>query len=233
MSVAVKFAKSLWADIRRFRLRRPDLKGWDRRKLVWPLHVMTHPFAGLSDVKYEGMGSTPVALLVVALYFVTNVLRYFYTGFIFNMNLAAAFNILMELLSSVVLVFLWTVANWSVSTLMDGEGRLRDIWIVSCYALMPKLLVNLLVTVLSNFMVYEENIFLGTLDMLGILWMAALLVLGILIVHQYSLLKTLACCLLTIFGIAAILFMVILFISIVQQMMGFTNTVSVELLNRY
>lgn len=98
---------------------------------------------------------------------------------------------------------------------------------------MPKLLVNLLVTVLSNFMVYEENIFLGTLDMLGILWMAALLVLGILIVHQYSLLKTLACCLLTIFGIAAILFMVILFISIVQQMMGFTNTVSVELLNRY
>lgn len=62
---------------------------------------------------------------MVALYFVTNVLRYFYTGFIFNMNLAAAFNILMELLSSVVLVFLWTVANWSVSTLMDGEGRLR------------------------------------------------------------------------------------------------------------
>ncbi len=233
MSVTVKFAKSLWADVRSLRFKRPDVKNWDRQKLAWPLHMMTHPFAGISDIKYEGKGSTLVAALVVIVYFISNVLRYFYTGFVFNMNRASEFNLLMELLSSVVLVFLWTVANWSVSTLMDGEGRFRDIWVVSCYALTPKLLANLLITLLSNFLVYEESVFLSVLDALGILWMAALLIVGILIVHQYSLPKTLGCCLLTVFGIVAILFLVILFISIVQQMVGFSNTVSVELLNRY
>lgn len=233
MGTGAKFVKSLWRDLRRLPAIRPDFRHWDRQKLAWPFHVMTHPFAGMSDVKYENKGSAPVAALVLIGYFITNVLRFFYTGFIFNMSKTDEFNIVMELLSSVVLVLLWTVANWSVSTLMDGEGKFRDIWVVSCYAVTPKILTNLLVLFMSQFMVYTENVFLVTVDAAGTLWMGLLMVVGILVVHQYSLGKTILCCLVTIFGIAAILFMVILFISIVQQMAGFVNTVSVEILNRY
>ena len=233
MNTGAKFIKCLCADIQQFRFKKTDIRSWDRQKVSWPFHILTHPFAGISDIKYEQKGSAFIASLVLFFYFISNVLRFFYTGFIFNMNKTDSFNIIMELMSSIIMIVLWTVANWSVSTLMDGEGKFREIWIVSCYAVMPKLLINLLLVLLSNFMVYNENIFLSALDSAGTIWMVALLVIGILIIHQYSLMKTVACCLITVMGIAAILFMAILFISIVQQMFGFVNTVSVELLNRY
>lgn len=233
LSVTVKFIKSLRADIRRLRFQKIDFSSFDRKKLIWPFYLLKHPFAGISDIKYEGCGSAKVAAVILFLYFVSNVLRFFNTGFIFNMNDTDNFNIVMELLSSVILVVLWTVSNWSVSTLMDGEGKFRDIWIVSCYAVLPKFICNMLFVILSNFMIFNESVFLNITDVLGTIWTAFLMVVGILIIHQYSLMKTIACCLATVFGIAAILFITILFISIIQQVIGFVDTVSVEILNRY
>ena len=233
MSTGAKFLKSFYADIRKIRWRKPDIRNWDRQKIYWPFHILTHPFAGISDVKYENKGSVPAAVLVLIFYFITNVLCYFNTGFIFNMNKTDEFNIVTELLSSSLLVILWTVANWSVSTLMDGEGKFREIFIVSSYAVVPKVLANVLILLFSNFMVYNESVFLTAINTAGSLWMGFLMLIGVLIVHQYTLLKTIACSLVTLFGIMAILFMAILFIGIIQQMVGFVDTISVELLNRY
>lgn len=232
MSITRKLIKSLKADWVRLRSHRAQPKNWDRQELAWPFHTMFHPFAGISDIKYEGRGSVRVSLGILLAYFVTSILRFFYTGFIFNMSNIDEFNLLTQMLSSVLLVVLWSVSNWSVSTLMDGEGKFRDIWIVSSYAVLPKIITDVIVLILSQFMVHSENIFLVTIDAVGALWTVALLVIGMLIVHQYSMSKTLLCCLVTVLGILAILFIVILFISIVQQMVGFVQTVTLEILNR-
>lgn len=232
MGITRKLIKSLKVDLVRLRSQQSQPKTWDRQELAWPFHTMFHPFAGISDIKYEGRGSVRVSLGILIAYFVTSILRFFYTGFIFNMSNIDEFNLLTQMLSSVLLVVLWSVSNWSVSTLMDGEGKFRDIWIVSSYAVLPKIITDIIVLILSQFMVYGENVFLVTIEAAGTLWMAALLVIGMLIVHQYSMGKTLLCCLVTILGILAILFIVILFISIVQQMIGFIDTITLEILNR-
>lgn len=232
MSITRKLIKSLKADWKRLRSWRPQPKEWDRQELAWPFHTMFHPFAGISDIKYEGRGSVSVSVGILLAYFITSVLRFFYTGFIFNMSNIDEFNLITQLLSSVLLVALWSVSNWSVSTLMDGEGKFRHIWIVSSYAVVPKVLTDILLLILSQFMVYNENVFLVTIEVVGTLWMAALLVVGVSIVHQYSMGKTLLCCLVTVLGILAMLFIVILFISIVQQMVGFVQTLTLEILNR-
>lgn len=232
MGTGIKFLRSLKTDITRLRYKKVDFKNTDRQKIIWPFKILFHPFDGISDIKYEKKGSVTVANIVLLFFFITNVLRYFYTGFIFNMKKTDEFNVVMELLTSVILIVLWTVSNWAVSTLMDGEGRFTEIWIVSCYALLPVILSNCLTILLSNVMIHTESVFLSLVNGTGMLWAVALILIGILIVHQYSLTKAILCCLITLFGIAVILFISILFISIVQQMYGFMNTVSIEILNR-
>lgn len=34
-------------------------------------------------------------------------------------------------------VALWVLANWCLTTLFDGEGTLKDVYIATCYALTP------------------------------------------------------------------------------------------------
>lgn len=232
MGTGTKLLESLKVDINYLKHKKYNIRGMDRQKLIWPFKILFHPFDGISDIKYEGKGSVPIANLVLLFLFVTNVLRFFYTGFIFNMVKIDEFNIIMELLSSAILVFLWAISNWSVSTLMDGEGRLREIWIISCYAMMPKIIANCFVILFSNMMIHNESVFLNIIDGTGVLWTVSLIIIGILIIHQFTLSKAILCCMITVFGIAVILFISILFISIIQQMYGFINTVTIEVLNR-
>ena len=61
------------------------------------------------------------------------------------------------------------------------------------------------------------------------LWTIALLVLGMMITHQYSMKKTLATTLLTLLGMAIILFIGLLFFSVIQQFLTFIVTAYKEI----
>ncbi|MDD6236816.1 MAG: Yip1 family protein [Clostridiales bacterium] len=205
---------------------------FDRMKIIYPFRLILHPFDSFWDLKYEGKASIGIANALLAMLFVSNILTYFCTGYIFNTNEPSQFNILMELLYSVVLIVLWCVSNWAVCTLMDGEGTFREIWIATCYSLLPRILGQLIMVVLSNFIVLEEQIFWQILNVLSFGLTILLVLFGMLVVHQYTLSKALASALLSVAGVIIILFIVLLFFSILQQATGFIQTVYSELLNK-
>ena len=212
--------------------KRREPQSFDRKKLIYPFRIIRRPFDSFSDIKYEGKGSLTIANSLLILFFISNILRFFCTGYIFNTNLPKDFNVLMELLYSVILIVLWCVSNWAVCTLMDGEGKFREIWIVVCYALLPRIVGQCLVIILSNLLALNEKMFLSMIDTVSIGLMGLLILLGMLVVHQYTLLKTVLSSLLTVFGIIAILFVCVLFFSVVQQMVGFGETIYMEILNK-
>ena len=220
------------AALARRRQDRRDPQPFERKKLIYPFRIVRHPFDSFSDVKYEGMGSLAIANTLLLLFFFSNILRYFCTGYIFNTNSPKDFNILLELLYSIFLIVLWCISNWAVCTLMDGEGKFKEIWTAVCYALLPRILGQLAVVVLSNILALNEQMFLTLIDTVSIGLMGVLILFGMLVVHQYTLLKTVLSSLLTIFGIVAILFIGVLFFSVVQQMIGFVETIYMEILNR-
>jgi len=160
---------------------------------------------------------------------VTFILRRQLTGFILNENKLRELNIIVEILSVALPFFLWCLANWCLTTLMDGEGSFKDIVITSAYALVPLVLINIPLIVFSNVITLEEAAFYTFFDILSLAWTVLLLFLGTSVVHQYSLLKTFLTSICIVIGMGLIIFIALLFFSLLQKMYSFVYTIYKEI----
>lgn len=199
------------------------------QSLRYSLYLIFHPFDGFWDLKHEKKGNLKTAMLIVAMVIVTFILRRQLTGFILNENKLRELNIIVEILSVVLPFFLWCVANWCLTTLMDGEGSFKDIVITSAYALVPLVLINIPLIIFSNVITLEEAAFYTFFDILSLAWTLLLLFLGTSVVHQYSLLKTFLTSICIVIGMGLIIFIALLFSSLLQQMYSFVYTIYKEI----
>lgn len=99
-------------------------------------------------------------------------------GFIFNTNDLANLNILFEFSSVLIPFMLWVIVNWSLTTLMEGKGTFSDIYIATAYAFTPVIIINIPVTIISNFLLEEEGVLIGSFIVISLLWSLFLLFLG-------------------------------------------------------
>ena len=128
-----------------------------RDSLSYSFHVIFHPFDGFWCAQRAGKGDPRAATIIIALVTMVYILSKQLTGFIFNTEIDQDFNLFSELLGVIVPVLLWCVANWSITTLMDGEGSFKDIYIATAYSLVPLILINVPMIILSRIIVQEEQ----------------------------------------------------------------------------
>ncbi|MFP4976946.1 YIP1 family protein [Paenibacillus sp. CN-4] len=206
----------------------------NREALQAPFHVMVHPFNGYWDLKYERSQKTNLILSFIILFLMifTNVLSSQYSGFLVNYNNPAHLNSLLEVVYVTVPVFYWCVANWSLTTLMDGEGKFSEIFITTCFALVPIVLINLPWIWLSNFVSLQESTFYYFFKNLAVLWAGLLLFVGTMTVHQFTPLKTVGTLLLTVVAVGFMAFLTLLFFSLIQQIVMFFSTIYQEMVLR-
>jgi hypothetical protein len=199
------------------------------RGLCYALHIAFHPFDGFWDLKYEGRGNAYSATVILIVACSSYVFLRQYTGFIFNWSDLTKLNIYSEFASVLTPFFLWCIINWSLTTLMEGKGGVKDIYIASCYALTPLALINFPVTILGNFVTLEEGGFVYFFMTVGIVWMGALLFLGTMVTHHYSGVKTVYTSVLTCAGIIIAIFVGVFFFVLVDQMVMFVRDIAKEL----
>lgn len=204
----------------------------DATKILVPFRLMIHPLATSSEIKWEGRGSLGIANLLAFLYLLCGVLRSITYGFVFNRNQAENFNLWPVFVTTVGILFLWLVSSWALSSLLDGEGKLSEIWISSCYSMMPTILLTVPTIILTNVAVEEELALITLLETVMSLWSIMLLILSTLVIQQYTLKKAIGTTILTVIGMASIVFLLIMFFSLFQQLYIFLDTVIRELLMR-
>ena len=124
---------------------------------------------------------------------------------------------------------LFAVANWCFTTLFEGEGSLKDIYIACCYSLTPLPVFIILETVLSNFIVSTEVGIVNLLYTVAMLWMGLLLFFGMMITHDYSIFKNILTTIATIIGMLFLMFVGLLFVTLMAQVWNFFSNIAVEL----
>ncbi len=195
----------------------------------WLKHVIFHPIEGFEDLRWKKQGSMKVSMGIVALLFVAMVANRQLLGFAFNTAYTKIFNVVPLLVQSVVYFFTWVIANWAVCTLLDGEGRLKQICINSAYALVPYIVCVFVAVFVSNFLVLDEAIWLNAIYYLGLGWSVLLMFQAMKAVHQYTVLKTLVSMVLTLIAMLLILFLAILLLSLFQQVYVFIYSIYTEI----
>ena len=197
-------------------------------ELVYVFHLIYHPFDGFWDLKHEKRGSVRGAITILAL----TIFAFYYNsiGRGYIVNPTDAYSTIFAQAQSVLLpLALWVVANWCLTTLFEGEGSLKDVFVATCYALFPMVLTLIPATIISNVVLIDETGIITLLINLGYIWTGLLIFFGAQTTHDYTLGKNLIMSGATILGMAVVMFIGILFTSLVSNMVSFVTNIIVEL----
>ncbi|MDQ6421867.1 YIP1 family protein [Paenibacillus sp. LHD-117] len=209
--------------------RRPNVYFVDTGVVKAPFHTMFRPFAGFWELKYEGKGRVGIALLILFMLVGTMIMKRQFAGFIVNFNKPNELNSVDELAFIVLPFLLFCVANWSLTTLMDGEGKFREIVMAAGYALLPLVVLYVPQILFSTMITREEAPFYYLIESVAYIWFLWLLFIGMMTVHQYSILKTVVTMFLTVVVMIFIVFLGILCFSLLQQMAAFVISLFTEI----
>ena len=126
-------------------------------------------------------------------------------------------------------VLLWVTANWCLTTLFDGEGSIKDIFIATCYSLVPLILFMIPATAITNVLTLSEASIYNMLMTLGWVWVGILIFFGTMVTHDYSLMKNVITTIGTVVGMAFIMFCGVLFSTLLVKMVNFISGIVTEI----
>ncbi len=223
ISLFNKYAKKL---NKKTQLKKGRKTFWE--ELVYANHLIFHPFDGFWDLKHEQRGSVRAALV----WLVVAILTFYYqdvgTGYIFKPNSGFS-SIFVQLAAVAVPVLLWTVANWCLTTLFDGEGSLKDIFVATCYSLVPLPILIIPTVLFSNVALATEATVINLLTTIAFVWCGLLIFFGMMVTHDYTFSKNVLTSLGTIVGMAIIMFIGVLFSTLLAKIISFISSIVTEI----
>ncbi len=208
-----------------------DRQRWARygKSLKYATYCMFHPFDGFWDLTHEKRGSMAAANTIVIAVIVTRLLSLQFTSFLFNNVYWPEVNILQQCLSVLLPLVIFVLGNWGLTTLFDGKGTLKDVYMGTCYALAPFVILQLPMIVLSNVVTVDEAAFYGVMNTLSLVWSGGLIVCAMMQIHDYGLGKTLLFIVMSIFAMAVIIFLLLLFFTLVGDAVGYVTSLYDEI----
>jgi len=197
---------------------------------VFMFRFIKQPADSFYYIKKNERGSLRFAGMIYAWVVVIRVLSLYLTGFIFNKyKTLSHIQVGNEVVTTLLFLFFWNVANYLVSTISDGEGRVRDVVIGSAYSLFPYALFALPIALISNVLTLNE-IFIYKFS-LDIMWFWTGLIYFIMVkeVHNYSFSETVKNILVTLFTMGLFLLTGYILYVLFNQLYNFISAVVQEI----
>ncbi len=199
-----------------------------KEEILFAFHLIFHPFDGFWDLKHEKRGSVRGAIFYLVLGLITVCYQSVGRAYIFNPR-ASYTSMFSTCLSLLVPVVLWVVGNWCLTTLFDGEGSLKDVFIATCYSAVPLILLIIPATALTNILTASEATIYNMLISVAWVWTGILLFFGTMVTHDYSLMKNIITCIGTIVAMAFVMFCGVLFSTLLVKMVSFVSGIVIEI----
>lgn len=195
-----------WA-YRRFGFGRQVVEQWKRfvrlRLVAQLLHVfrmLRHPIDGYYELEQGGKASVLSATILLVLMFGVRLFELYATSFLFSGVDPKKISVSTELLKVLIPLFAWIVSNYLVSVINDGEGRFKDIYKGTIYALSPYIMFGVPLALLSRTLTLMESVVYDYAYNFILIWCALLLFLMVKELHGYEMKETFKNIALTIVG---------------------------------
>ena len=200
--------------------------------LKFALYCITHPLDGFWDLTHEKRGTIAAANTILFLTILIRILKLRYTSFLFMKVYWEDLNIFLYIASILFPLALWVVGNWGLTTLFDGKGRLGQVYMATCYALTPYPLIQFPLMVFSHFVTVDEAAFYSMLSVFSLIWAAFLVVAAMGQIHEYSAGKNILFTIASLFAMLVMIFILMIFFSMISQGVAYLISLVKELLFR-
>ena len=200
--------------------------------LKFSLYCITHPLDGFWDLTHEKRGTMAAATTIMAAAILLRILKLKYTSFIFITVYWEDLNIFLYIASVLFPLALWVIGNWALTTLFDGKGKLNQVYMATCYGMTPYVLVQLPLMILSNGLTVDEVEFYAVISAISLIYSAILIVVAMGQIHEYSPGKNLLFTVFTLFAMLVMVFILMLFFSMISQGVSYFISLVREMLFR-
>lgn len=200
--------------------------------MKFAFYCLTHPLDGFWDLTHEKRGTIAAANTILILTVLARILKLQYTSFIFNKVYWPKVNIFLYIASILFPLALYCVGNWALTTLFDGKGRLSQVYMATCYGMLPYPVIQFPLILLSNVVTVEEGAFYSVLSALSLVWAGILIISAMMEIHEYKLGKTIFFTIATIFAMLVMVFLLLLFFSMISQGIAYFVSIVREIMFR-
>jgi hypothetical protein len=200
--------------------------------LKFSLYCITHPIDGFWDLTHEKRGTYAAANTILFITLLIRILKLKYTSFIFITVYWEDINIFLYLASVLFPLALFVVGNWALTTLFDGKGRLGQVYMATCYALTIYPVVQLPLMIFSNFVTVDEKEFYTVISALSLIYAAIMVITAMGQIHEFKMGKNLLFMVATLFAMLVMVFILMLFFSMISQGVAYFISLGREFLFR-
>ena len=201
-------------------------------EILYGFHIIFHPFDGFWDVKHEKRGSVRGATFWLVIAAITFVYQSIGLSYLKNPQ-GGGMSYVMSIISIVAPVMLWVTANWCITTLFEGEGSFKDVYIATCYSLVPLPMLIIPAVMLTNIMTVSEMAIYNMMVSFAFVWFGMLVFFGMMVTHDYTLGKNFITAIVSIIGVAFIIFVAGLFTTLISKVFTFFYNIYIELSYRW
>ena len=198
------------------------------QEIAYGFHVIFHPFDGFWDLKHEKRGSVRGAIFFIVLAIATFYYQAIGQGYLLDPYASLA-SVWAQVFGVLVPLFLFVLANWCLTTLFEGEGSFKDIFVAAGYCLLPIPLLVIPTTIYSNFCISTETDIIGFISTFAFIWLGLLLFFGTMVTHDYSMGKNIITVIGTVVGMVFIMFLAVLFTTLVGKIVGLVTNIVDEI----
>jgi len=167
------------------------------QQMTFGLKFQKQPTDSVYKIKYESGAGVLTASILYVWFIALQIIGIFMTGFLFSTRNVYNTQILELVFLSVAPLFLWIIANYFVSTVSDGEGKLKHLYISTIYSLTPYLIGAIPIFLLSRILTLNEQFIYTFANIVMYGWCAVLLFKNYQEAHDYTFGKTIKNILLT------------------------------------
>ncbi len=201
--------------------------------LKFTFYIYSHPFDGFWIMNREKKGNIPTSFVLFVLLVATTVYRILGPGYLFETTNLAQFSPWALATVLAVLILLYCVCNWALTTLIGGSANIKQIFMATMYALTPIILFNVPVTVLANIFVLKEAEYITFLTLLSFIWALFMMLVSNSVIHEFTMLKSVITFIVTLCGMVVAIILGLFFFYIVQQFFVWVMQLLQELSYRF
>ncbi|MBO5712154.1 MAG: YIP1 family protein [Acholeplasmatales bacterium] len=178
--------------------------------------IARHPEDGFYDLKTHKKGSFRGAILIFITLFICFMIYLTSKGFIYQTVEVQDIDFFSVVFGFFAIIFVSIICNHLVTSITDGNGTLKDIFVLLMYSVAPLIIGLISIVILSHFLTESEAFFLDVVLYISAGWSVILVGMGMMEIQGYSFKQLFSSILLT-FLLVVIIVLVLLIVFVLSS----------------
>lgn len=188
--IAIKIIKFIQMNTVVFDPITTGIKRFKEKKLVSDIlylgSIIRHPIDSFYEIRKDRRGTLLSATIIYFIALVVFSLDFLFRSFIFNLRDARDTSYIYVALLFLLPCGLWVAGNYMVSSINEGEGRLKDVYIFTAYSFAPLIMFMPFVTFATYFLTLNESFIINLATLVIWTWCGISIFIGIKQIHDYD-----------------------------------------------